>query len=62
MSEKLKIRGTETLDHPGGLVASREGALRFGRQNMPKDLARAGFACSVARGFYGDYWVINYSK
>lgn len=59
---KMKIKGTETLDNPEGLIVTEAGALRFAKSNMPNDLKKAGFVPSVKRGEYGDYWVINYGK
>ena len=55
---KMKIRGSETLDNPEGLIVTEAGALRWAKQNMPKDLKRAGFVPSVVAGARG--WSINY--
>jgi len=59
MHSKRKICGTESLDHPRGLVATHAGALKFARSIMPADLKRAGFVPSVFAGDRG--WRINYS-
>lgn len=58
--QKMKIRGSETLDRPGGLVVTRAGAEKFARQNMPRDLLRAGFESYVTEGARG--WNICYGK
>ena len=55
---KMKIRGSETPDNPEGLIVTEAGALRWAKQNMPKDLKRAGFVPSVVAGARG--WSINY--
>lgn len=55
---KMKIRGSETPDNPEGIVVTEAGALRWAKQNMPKDLKRAGFVPSVVAGARG--WSINY--
>lgn len=55
---KMKIRGSETPDNPDGLIVTEAGALRWAKQNMPKDLKRAGFVPSVVAGTRG--WSINY--
>lgn len=60
MKEKMKIRGSETLDNPAGVVVTRAGAERFARQNMPRDLLRAGFEAYVTAGARG--WNICYGK
>ena len=60
--ERLTIQGSATPSNPAGIVVSRAGALSYARRNMPRDLRKAGFIASVARGYYGDYWVINYGK
>lgn len=57
---KMKIRGSETPDNPAGLVVTRDGARRWGMANMPADLKRAGFVCTVFPGARG--WSINYGK
>lgn len=57
---RMKIRGSETLDNPTGIVVTEAGALRFARANMPADLRRAGFVASVFPGARG--WSINYGK
>ena len=60
MKEKIKIRGSETPDNPAGIVVTRAGAERFARQNMPRDLQRAGFDAYVTAGARG--WNILYGK
>ena len=65
--EKRFIRGTATLDQPG-ILCTRAGAERFARQNMPRDLRKAGFLAYVCagqevhNGRYRDCWNINYGK
>ena len=57
---RMKIEGTETLDRPNGLIATKAGALRFARVHMPADLKKAGFSVGVFHGARA--WVINYGR
>lgn len=61
MKTRMKIKGSESMDNPSGIVCTKQGALRFANQIMDSGLKKAGFVASVCKGFYGDYWVINYS-
>ena len=62
MSKRQKIAGTETIDHPEGMITTHAGALRFARRNMPADLKRAGFVATVCDSMHGPWWRINYGK
>lgn len=62
MQEKRPIKvGIGQLDKP----MTREQALRWGERNMPVDLKRAGFVCSVFvtdEEVHGGRWYrVNYS-
>jgi len=61
MKIKMPIKGSQSLDNPSGIIVTYEGAMRFAKQNMDSGLKRAGFVASVCKGFYGDYWCINYT-
>lgn len=56
---KRPIAGSQTADNPAGILVTEKGAMRWARENMPRDLKRAGFVPSVFNGERG--WRINYS-
>lgn len=58
--KRMKIRGSETPDHPEGIVVSRKQAERIAANNMPKDLKAAGFESYVTDGARG--WNLCYGK
>lgn len=60
--ERLPIHGSATESNAAGIVVTRKGAERFARENMPRDLRRAGFAGYVVRGNFVNAWFINYAK
>jgi len=64
-TEKLPVRagcGNNAFPVP----MTQKQALRYGEQNMPADLKRAGFVCSIFRSdpeiHGGDWFRINYGK
>lgn len=57
---RMKIRGSETLDHPQGTVVTRKQAERIAERDMPNDLRKAGFTSSVTEGARG--WNLMYGK
>lgn len=60
MTKRMKIRGSETLDHPDGNVVSRSQAERIAKRDMPGDLKTAGFEPYVTEGARG--WNLMYGK
>lgn len=59
-SKKMKIRGSETPDHPEGIVVTRAQAERIASRDMPRDLKAAGFSSYVTDGARG--WNLCYGK
>lgn len=67
LKPRLPIAGTATLDQDGQFTTA-QGALRYARAAMPRDLKRAGFIATVVRGQevhagrYRECWRTGYSK
>lgn len=60
IKNKRKICGSETLDHPNGIVVTMKQAEIIAKNNMPKDLQKAGFTSYIVNGQKG--FVICYGK